>query len=175
MNNYEEQIDGYSVQMVRRFVEKRSDYYINRFKRYGDKRNFNWAAFFFGPIWFAYRLMWKESLLVLAIQSAVLCLSSLPVFLVMLYTGINCAVLGMLVMVIETVIIGNYGNPVYWKSLKRKMAEMESESKTDGTIQNPETGTSGFGGILMWFLNSFAIGAAVEIATQAAYAIYFRW
>ena len=67
-----------------------SDYYKNAFAKI-DKNNgaftvvFNWAAFFFGAIWYIYKGMWIKGLLMITISFL---LASLPFFFFWIYCSI---------------------------------------------------------------------------------------
>lgn len=54
----EEELYGYSVTEIADFVGKKNEQYLERFKRLGNRRKFNFAAAFFRGLWFGYRKMW---------------------------------------------------------------------------------------------------------------------
>ncbi|NNJ33380.1 DUF2628 domain-containing protein, partial [Lacrimispora defluvii] len=56
----ENQIGGYSILEIREYLEKNIEEYLSRFRQMDRKKKFNGAAAFFGPLWFAYRMMWIE-------------------------------------------------------------------------------------------------------------------
>lgn len=49
------------------YFDRQSNYYIDKYREYtsGDKYSFNVAAFFFGFMWFFYRKLWIEGLLII--------------------------------------------------------------------------------------------------------------
>ncbi len=71
-----EKIGKYTVDDYAKVVDKNAFKFIPRFLKYektGKKISWNWAAFIFGPIYFAYRKMWKAAFLTM------LCILILPI------------------------------------------------------------------------------------------------
>ena len=56
----EDEIYGYSTEVISEFVGSKSGEYIERFRSLKTKRKFNLAAAFFGGVWFGYRKIWSE-------------------------------------------------------------------------------------------------------------------
>lgn len=71
------EIDGVKVSDIACFVQNGVPKYIDKFKKLqkdakGKKKiSFNWAAFFFAPIWFFYRKLWKVGLIFASILLAI--------------------------------------------------------------------------------------------------------
>ena len=65
----DKEIDGVKVKEIASFVQNSAPKYINKFEKTEKdekgkrKISFNWAAFFFAPIWFFYRKLWKIGIL----------------------------------------------------------------------------------------------------------------
>ncbi|MBR2860829.1 MAG: DUF2628 domain-containing protein [Clostridia bacterium] len=67
-------IDGMSEHDIFVFVENDADYYLQTFKKHNNKKvfvSFNFAAFFFGPLWMVYRKMHIEAIVAYLITTLI--------------------------------------------------------------------------------------------------------
>ena len=107
----ENQIGGYSILEIREYLEKNQEEYLNRFRQMGRKKKFNGAAAFFGPLWFAYRIMWIEGFLLWLIFSVITLFASFIIYILILaniiYTKESAGLLLFLLRIVEFLIIGN--------------------------------------------------------------------
>jgi len=121
------------------YVQSKIDYYIPKFiefKTLGKKVSWNWAAFFFAPYWLAYRKM-----LGLGIFMGLLQL--LPLIGILVY-----------------ILIGMYGNHIYYKdttdAVKKALLESNYLNADPKTILYAKGGTS-VGNIFIVFIILFVI------------------
>ncbi len=66
-----EVIDGIKAEDLAAFVGAKSEYYLPRFRRIarnGSSASWNWAAFFFGPLWLLYRKMYGLGAIVMILE-----------------------------------------------------------------------------------------------------------
>ena len=66
-----EVIDEVRAQDLSAFVGTKSDFYLPRFRRMardGSSASWNWAAFFFGPLWLLYRKMYGLGVIVIILE-----------------------------------------------------------------------------------------------------------
>lgn len=66
-----EEFNGVSANDLSAFVGQKSSYYLPRFRRMsrnGKNLSWNWAAFFFGPLWLLYRKMYVPGALVILLD-----------------------------------------------------------------------------------------------------------
>lgn len=104
--------------IYRLFVGKNSDYYVQRWEEMsatGTKISWNWAGFFFGLFWFAYRKMYPHtfglmifSLILHYIQKV---MNTDPVVVAITNISISVAV-------------GMFGNYLYYEYAKSKIEEI---------------------------------------------------
>lgn len=145
---------------LRLFVgEKYDDYYGKKFRRFSEGKGsitWNWAAFFFGPMWFLYRRMYLLGGL-LFLLALFLNLPPLQFFALAL-----------------ALCIGLFGNVAYYKHAVRRIKNLNEESFTVQSRLTSERLRSA-GGVNKWAcavpLGFFFIGivSAVAVPQFAAY------
>lgn len=125
MSYDENQIGGYSISEIRGYLEKNQEEYFNRFKQIDRKKKFNGAAAFFGPLWFAYRMMWIEGLLLWFISSVITLFASFIIDMLVLeniiYTKESAGLLLFLLWIIKFLIIGKMADSIYWWKIKKRI------------------------------------------------------
>ncbi|GLB29243.1 hypothetical protein LAD12857_11660 [Lacrimispora amygdalina] len=125
MDNDENQIGGYSISEIREYLEKNQEEYLNRFRQIDRKKKFNGAAAFFGPLWFAYRMMWIEGFLLWLISSVITLFASFIIYILILaniiYTKESAGLLLFLLWIVEFLIIGKMADSIYWWKIKKRI------------------------------------------------------
>jgi len=132
------------------FVGKNASYYIRAFRKIEEGRtSWNWAAFFFGSYWLAYRKMLRETLIIVVI---VILLNFVVGFVVGIMAGISGLdqsiadeVVGLAAIPIWLILntfLGIYGNDLYYKHVKRKIKEIE-DLDWDEELKNAELTRAG--------------------------------
>ncbi len=103
---------------LRLFVGKNADYYIAKWEELGDnsKISWNWAAFMFGLLWFAYRKMYPHAfgfiIFSLILQYIQVVMKTHPVVIVVSN-------------IIISVAIGMFGNYLYYQYAKTKIKQIK--------------------------------------------------
>ena len=121
----ENQIGGYSILEITEYLEKNQEEYLNRFRQMGRKKKFNGAAAFFGPLWFAYRMMWIEGLLLWLIFSVITLFASFIIYILILaniiHTKESAGLLLFLLWIVEFLIVGKQADSIYWWKIKKRI------------------------------------------------------
>lgn len=127
-SNHQKDPVGIPAGELRLFIQANPDYYLSRwrdipelgkvqpFRWKGWWNKMNWAAFFLGPVWLAYRKMYVPAIL-LAI--AVPVIGALSELIGAHYWGWALAF-----------VIGPYGNPLYRWHVEKKIRKIKQETKT---------------------------------------------
>lgn len=125
MDYDESQIGGYSISEIRGYLEKNQEEYLNRFRQIDRKKKFNGAAAFFGPLWFAYRMMWIEGFLLWFISSVITLFASFIIYMLVLaniiYTKDSVGVLLFLLWIVKFLILGKLADSIYWWKIKKRI------------------------------------------------------
>lgn len=106
---------------LRIFVGKNADYYISKWEELGEgnKISWNWSAFFFGLIWFAYRKMYPHTFAML-------------IFNIILYAvQVKFNTLGFVALITNlsiSILIGMFGNYLYYDYAKSKLEEIKKQT-----------------------------------------------
>lgn len=122
----EEVLYGYSVPEIADFVGKRNEKYLERFKRLHNRRKFNFAAAFFGGVWFGYRKMWLEGLAVM-LYCALADLLVFTIYFTLYYKHIifdldkTSAIFTGVLYIIKFITIGFMADSIYWKNIKKRI------------------------------------------------------
>ncbi len=129
----EERIMGYRISDVVSCIGKQEDDYIRRFRKLREKRRtFNICAALFGYHWLVYRLMVVEAVVLIVVD--LVAEIFLPALLLggMGYSG-GAVVLGgvctLLVVVVQFVVMGLYGDQIYWWHIKGLMDSFQCRDK----------------------------------------------
>lgn len=147
----------YPVQDVRKYIRYDAEVYLRRFVRLERRKyTFNFSAAFCGPIWFAYRRMWKEALIEWAVMACMLYMA------VCIMTGGHMMIrtsdiLGWswsLVMVLLALLNGRMADRVYWAHINRNLsiensAACQKEKGLKCWKQDEEEGISYANGVIM--------------------------
>lgn len=117
--------------IYRLFVGKNSDYYIQRWEEINlskSKISWNWAGFFFGLFWFAYRKMYSYTfglmMFSLFLQYVQKIMNTDPIVIA-------------LTNILISVVIGMFGNYLYYEYIKSKIATLD-KSIPDENLRNLE-------------------------------------
>lgn len=174
----ENQIGGYSISEIRVYLEKNQEEYLNRFKQMDRKKKFNVAAAFFGPLWFAYRMMWIEGFLLWLISSIITLFASFIIYILILaniiYTKESAGLLLFLLRIVEFLIIGKLADSIYWWKIKIRIDASHLETgKKISILQKFANsveckGASIWSAIIFSFLVRFGDVAVGEIAATMA-------
>ena len=121
----ESQIGGYCISEIREYLEKNQEEYLNRFRQIDKKKKFNVAAAFFGPLWFAYRMMWIEGFLLWFISSVITLFATFIIYMLILanliYTKESTGLLLFLLWIVKFLIIGMLADSIYWWKIKKRI------------------------------------------------------
>lgn len=181
----ESQIGGYLISEIRGYLEKNQDEYLNRFRQIDKKKKFNGAAAFFGPLWFAYRMMWIEGILLWFISSIITLFTSFIIYMLVLariiYSKDSAGLLLFLLWIVKFLIIGKLADSIYWRKIKKKIDALHWENeKKLSTIQKLANsveckGASIWSAIVFSFLLQFGdviVGAIVVAMATVMSQIY---
>lgn len=133
-----ERIDGYMVSDIEMCIQKKSEYYLNYFRKQ-PKLHLNWAAFIFGRIWMAYRHMWREAVITSLLEiPAAFALPTLFIKLAIANGFYDISIVYVstfATLLIFCILYGLWGNTLYWKKLKR---ELNRFNRKDSTVSITE-------------------------------------
>lgn len=75
-----EQLCGHSIADTVSFIGNNASVYVEKFRKRErmNKRTFNWGAFFFTPIWFFWRRLYKQGIVYMAISVSITLLMNAP-------------------------------------------------------------------------------------------------
>ncbi|MGL4641623.1 MAG: DUF2628 domain-containing protein [Cetobacterium sp.] len=109
------------------FVRGSSKYYLETWR--SDKIKFNFAAFLFEALWFAYRKMYDWAFVLLTINISINLLTFLVLIKTKFYMG------GMLLTLVIRIFLGFKANDIYYNRAKKilEKCEFEPEDKDCGT------------------------------------------
>ncbi len=176
MDYDENQIGGYLISEIKEYLEKNQDEYLNRFRQINKKKKFNGAAAFFGPLWFAYRMMWIEGILLWFISSIITLFALFIIYMLVLariiYSRDSAGLLLFLLWIVKFLIIGKLADSIYWRKIKKRIdASNWEDRKKLSTIQKLANsaeckGASIWSAIIFSFLVRFGDVAisAIEVA-----------
>ncbi|MDR0942868.1 MAG: DUF2628 domain-containing protein [Holosporales bacterium] len=148
-------------------MSTKQEYYLSAFKELENRKKFswNWAAFFFFDFWMLYRKMYLECLICC-------CASSMIYGMICHYFEFN----EIFYWILCKVILGIWGNQLYYKSLKRKILKGYHLIETYKTTLNIKI-VSIVGSLIAIFDRAFdrTLGAKYEfdIAVACCYLVYF--
>ena len=115
------------------FIQENIPYYRNKFdtiRQLAQKTSWNWAAFFFGPIWTLYRKMYAVTIGIVCIQ------------ILMTLLGVAGGLLGLLLMLA----MGMFGNYLYMCTIQSRVTKMHTLDVQAGQqYLNQYRGTSALG------------------------------
>ncbi len=105
---------------LRIFVGKNADYYISKWEELGEEKKFswNWPAFFFGLLWFAYRKMYPHTFAMLIFN----------IILYIVQVKFNTAEIIIAITNLSiSILIGMFGNYLYYDYAKSKVEEIKNQ------------------------------------------------
>ena len=106
--------------MFQNWRERNIKYYEKNFKllEKGQRAQFNWASFFFGPAWFAYRKMYMWAFIFQLISfCSVLILDQLRIEI----DGLEFKLIDVCVSLGLWIVVGNFANHMYYKNVQHKI------------------------------------------------------
>ena len=121
------------------FVGKNDFFYLGKWRKYSEStfKGWNWAAFFFGISWMAYRRMYTEALLYY------LFIAFAGVLIVVTFGAIGIRVNGDLLRSILQLFVVIFGNAIYRKKALRVLRKTIHLSETDRlSVLEAKGGTS---------------------------------
>ncbi|MBQ7903722.1 MAG: DUF2628 domain-containing protein [Oscillospiraceae bacterium] len=138
------EIDGVPLREIAVFIGQNAQYYIYRFKRMQQNpkyRPFNLTAFFFPPLWFLFRKMWKTALLAgcvnmfLNIPTLIMVAAqagAIPATSPLLFPGIETvAKIGSILILVVGAVWGYLAIPMYQKDTVRRLKKLKEEANGD--------------------------------------------
>lgn len=118
---------GIDASRIAQFVGPKADYYDRKWRELEIKKSavsWNWAAFFLGPLWLAYRRMYLLASLLIVLMFC----SNLA--LILLSADIDI-VLGLILGIVQMILLGMFGNALYRKHVTGEVALIESLHQDD--------------------------------------------
>jgi ABC-type uncharacterized transport system permease subunit len=104
---------------LRIFVGKNADYYISKWEGIAENKiSWNWAAFFFGLLWFGYRKMYPHAFGFM--------IFSLILQIIQTKMNTDPLIIGLTNLAIS-ISIGMFGNYLYYEYAKSKVQEIKSK------------------------------------------------
>ncbi len=109
---------------LRIFVGKNANYYIAKWEELGEgnKISWNWSAFFFGLIWFAYRKMYPHTFAML--------IFSIILYIVQVKFNTSEWVVALTNLSIS-IVIGMFGNYLYYDYSKSKLKDIKKQTQDE--------------------------------------------
>ncbi len=157
---------------IRAFVKKRADYYVKKWKKFIEgkgKTSWNWASFFFLHIWFAYRKMYTEAIILVIILSLISSTVTRVSFkLIQNPESVSLLFLLFLLILLNLAVIisvGMFGNYIYYEKFLNVLKEIDNPEIPEEEkikILEERGGTSIKGAILMAVAGMF-INYTVEL------------
>ncbi len=117
-------------------ISSSTQYYLKIFEKFGNKYFFiqwNWAAFFFGPYWMLYRRVYGLGIALLAFINIMMHLYEFKE-VVFPESGRYYHGLFFVFGIMWVCYFGLFGNAIYFRSLRKRIAREESFGGTDGVI-----------------------------------------
>lgn len=133
---------------VKMLIGKNQEFYVPKFsmlKQLGKKTSWNWCAFLLSPSWFFYRKMYVYGIAQMA------------------FNGIMGSLLGSVVTLAVSVLLGVFGNYIYMDYLEKQSLNMKSMPDTVKENFVKEKGGTSWVAVLVGFVISAAISAVVNI------------
>ncbi len=164
-------LDGFKVGDWATYIRTNAQYYIFKFKKMEADpkyKPFNFTAFFFAPVWFVYRRMYKYGILaaiinmVMNIPAMIIYASSLgqlPVNSPLMFSGINDVAFYMsLGEILINLVWGFLAIPLYKKHIKAKLEQVKAKTSSPNEFYRELTKKSGPSplGILLCILVAFS-------------------
>jgi len=104
---------------LRIFVGKNADYYISKWEEIAESKiSWNWAAFFFGLLWFGYRKMYPHAFGFM--------IFSLVLQIIQTKMNTDPLIIGLTNLAIS-IFIGMFGNYLYYEYAKSKVQEIKNK------------------------------------------------
>ena len=166
------EIEGVPVKDIIAFIGPNAYYYIFKFKKLAmDKKRltFNISAFFFRPLWFLYRKLWKFAVLAALLNFT----TSLPTAITLavesgalastyLFPGIETAMsIGQIVNFVVNMIFGIMAVPLYKKDTLKRLKKLREECGADNNLYYsrllPQCGPSKIGTIAIFMFSAYYI------------------
>lgn len=109
---------------LRIFVGKNANYYIAKWEELGEgnKISWNWSAFFFGLIWFAYRKMYPHTFAML--------IFSIILYIVQVKFNTSEWVVA-LTNLSMSIVLGMFGNYLYYDYSKSKLKDIKKQTQDE--------------------------------------------
>ena len=104
------------------YFGKQSEYYLEKYKSYksGDKFSFSAWAFLIGVLWFLYRKLWFESLVIILIYFIIERIGN-AIFETQLFKSDNIMLAYLLIRFLLAITFGFVGNHLYLKNAEKKI------------------------------------------------------
>ena len=163
-NTFEGEIDGVSYKDMAVYIGPSSAYYVLNFKRLQNEgkkaRIFCLGAFFFDGIYFLYRKMWLEAILIMIVSSFLAVPSSIilaetmgliPSTSPLIFNNINLVVnVCSIVSFLLKVLLGFIAVPRYQKKVVKDLKKIRQQSQTPAQYYQTVMAKSGPSRIIFW-------------------------
>ena len=126
-NSSELSMNGYREDVIRAFVGKNADYYINKWKSAKEpakRAGWNWAGFFVGLFWMGYRRMYKILFMILGLF---ILIDIIQLFVSFdLSRGVSIGI---------SAVAGGSGNSLYYNHMNQKIKSLSPNSSSDDELK----------------------------------------
>lgn len=99
-----------------------SNYYLVNFQNLQNQKwkiSWNWAAFFFGSIWFGYRKMY--------LPFSIILLGNITLFVYADYKQLHLYIDPLIIL--ENIVLGMFGNALYFRALRKRKSRISKQPK----------------------------------------------
>lgn len=154
MEDEEKQIDGYNITEIKQYLEKNEEEYLRRFSQIHRKKEFNGAAALFGSVWFAYRMLWLEGILLWFLSSAILLFASF-IICILVFGDWMCNkesgnLIFFLLWVVKFMVVGMLADSIYWRKIKKRINISHGEYKKKQNIIEQFANSIECKGVSVW-------------------------
>ena len=165
------EIRGYSMVEIEEFVGEGSDEYIERFR---TLKKFNWVAAMLSYLWFGYRKIYIEGIIVFILELIVETIGGLIVLWIFRNENETSNIIrcyAVFCRIVRILLMGIVADKLYWRNIKKRIdyahLSQEIRDKKIGltTFHKTCKGTSGWSIIIMIVLLKISFELVIKIAT----------
>lgn len=131
-DTYDNSLEGIEIEKWEEFIGEGADKYISDFRKNEGKKVFtsgNFGAFFFGQLWFAYRKMYLETLIIYAATFLVV-IGVLAITMADAFTGV---MVGIPILLVSRMAMWLFANAIYKAHIKREISKNAPDMRKGGT------------------------------------------
>ncbi len=153
------------IDLFRAFFTEESDYYADKLEKYeqGTKYSFNFWAGFLGPVWFCFRKLYVEALVLFLLTFVLSSITAVVLWLIIPNEQIIVPFSTAFITIISFVILGYLGNTLYLKKSKKIVEDFISENDIENINNSLTSELREKGGTSM---AAALVCAGIQIAIQ---------